>query len=270
MDSEVRRLSLSTGIAVPCLVQGDPSAQPLLLLHAWGESRRSFDRLIPLLEGLQILAPDLRGHGEADKPRGGYSLTDQARDVEAILDALGLESAAILGSSSGGYVAQQVAVAHPGRVSALVLVGSPLNLAGRPAFADEVESLRDPLDEGWVRQSLEWFTFHRQVPGWFVEDRVRDGMRMPAHVWRTALEGLYQAVPPTDAGPIGVPALILWGEEDEFLPRRDEEVLAGRIPGSVLKVYSGTGHLILWECPEQVAADTRAFLAPGRGWSGGS
>ncbi|WHP58355.1 alpha/beta hydrolase family protein [Arthrobacter sp. KFRI-F3372] len=202
MDSEVRRLSLSTGIAVPCLVQGDPSAQPLLLLHAWGESRRSFDRLIPLLEGLQILAPDLRGHGEADKPRGGYSLTDHARDVEAILDALDLESAAILDSSSGGTWRSH--------------------------------SLRDPLDEGWIRQSLKWFTFHRQVPAWFVEDRVRDGMRMPAHVWPTALEGLYQAVPPTDAGPIGVPALILW------------------------------------ECPEQVAADTRAFLAPGRGWSGGS
>jgi pimeloyl-ACP methyl ester carboxylesterase len=260
MDSDVRRLNLATGITVPCLVQGDASAQPLLLLHAWGESRGSFDRLAPLLEGFRIFAPDLRGQGDADKPATGYSLEDQARDVAAILDALGLESATILGSSSGGYVAQQLAVMQPERVDALVLVGSPLTLQGRPAFYDEVEALTDPLEEDWVRQSLLWFPLGQAVPRWYLDDRVADGLKMPAHVWKSVLAGLCLAAPPTESGTIHGPALILWGEQDGLLPRSQQETLAARIPGSVLKTYAGTGHVVLWECPELVAADTRAFL----------
>lgn len=261
MNSEVRRLSLSTGITVPCLVQGDASAQPVLLLHAWGESRRSFDRLIPLLNGFRILAPDLRGHGDADKPSDGYSLPEQAGEVAAILDALGLESAALMGSSSGGYVAQQVAASHAARVDALVLVGSPLSLAGRPPFADEVEALADPIEEAWVRQSLGWIPLRLPVPEWFLEDRIRDGMKMPAAAWKASLEGLCRATPPTDAGSVQAPTLILWGEQDGFLPRRDQEILAARIPDAALTVYPDVGHLVLWECPEFVAEDTRAFLS---------
>jgi pimeloyl-ACP methyl ester carboxylesterase len=260
MHSGVRILQLSTGITVPCLLQGDPGAKPLLLLHAWGESRRSFGRLVPLLPEFRVAAPDLRGQGDADKPGNGYSLKDQAADAAAILDALQLESAAVLGSSSGGYVAQQLAVGDPDRVDALVLVGAPLTLHGRPAFADEVEALAGPIDEDWVRQSLLWFPLGSPVPGWYLEDRVRDGVKMPAHVWKGALQGLYQATPPTEAGAISAPTLILRGGQDGLLPPADHETLAARIPRSILKSYPGVGHLVLWEVPERVAADTRAFL----------
>jgi rifampin ADP-ribosylating transferase len=261
MDSEARYLRLRTGITVPCLIHGDPEAKPVLLLHAWGESSGSFDRLIPLLTGFRVYAPDLRGQGGADKPEGGYSLAEQAEDAAAVLDALDVPSAAVVGFSSGGYVAQQLAVAHPDRVAALVLVGCPLSLHGRAPFADEVERLKDPLDEGWVRDSLSWFPLLHDVPQWFLEDRVSDGLKMPAHAWKAILAGLGEATPPTEAGTIHAPTLILWGAEDGLLPRSDQEVLAARIPGSVLKVYRGVAHLVLWECPGQVAEDTTAFLA---------
>lgn len=151
----------------------------MLLPHAWGESRRSFDRLIPLLAGCRIYAPDLRGQGEADKPVDGYSLAEQAEDVAAILDTLHVPRASVLGSSSGGYVAQQFAVAHPEKIAALVLLGCPLNLQGRPAFADEVDALADPVNEDWVRESLSWFPLLHEVPQWYIEERVRDGVSMP-------------------------------------------------------------------------------------------
>jgi pimeloyl-ACP methyl ester carboxylesterase len=260
MDSEVRDLRLRTGITVPCLVQGDAAAKPVLLLHPWGESRRSFDRLVPLPTGYRVYAPDLRGQGEADKPVSGYSLTEQAEDAEAILDAVNLPSAAVVGSSSGGYVAQQLATMHPERVAALVLVGSPLSLHGRAPFADEVEALTDPIDEPWVRDSLSWFPLVHAVPQWFIEDRVRDGLRMPAHAWKGILEGLGTATPPTEAGIIQAPTLILWGERDTLLPRGDQEILAARVAGSSLKVYPDVGHLVLWEVPERVADDAAAFL----------
>ncbi|MHC6591536.1 alpha/beta fold hydrolase [Arthrobacter sp. C152] len=268
MDADIRHLRLRTGITVPCLARDtiqdhgndDDGATPLLLLHAWGESRRSFDRLIPLLAGRRIYAPDLRGQGDADKPAEGYSLAEQAEDAAAILDALGVPRAAVVGSSSGGYVAQQLAAVHPGRVAALVLAGSPLSLQGRPAFADEVDALTDPLDEAWVRDSLSWFPLHHDVPAWYIEDRIRDGLKMPAHAWKGILGGLCAATPPTESGTIHTPTLMLWGGEDTVLPRQDQETLAARIPGAVLKVYPGTGHMVLWECPERVAADTISFL----------
>jgi pimeloyl-ACP methyl ester carboxylesterase len=252
---------LATGVTVPFIAHGDPAGTPLLLLHAWGESLGCFDRLIPLLPGtVYVLAPDQRGHGDADKPAAGYALVDFADEVAAFMDALGLTSAVLAGSSSGGYVAQQFAVARPHRVIGLALIGSPRTLQGRPSFADEVDRLSDPVDQAWVRDSLEWFARFRDVPEWYITDRVRDGVRIPAHVWRQSLEGLYTAVPPTESGTITAPTLIIWGDRDELLSRDDERALSTAIPNSRLVVYDGTGHLVLWEQPERLAEDLTDFI----------
>lgn len=257
----VRRVELATGTTLSYGSVGPSSAVPVLLLHAWGESRRSFDRLLPLLpRTVRAIAIDQRGHGDADRPGTGYSVAECADDVVAFMDALGLPSAVLLGSSSGGYVAQQVAVADPGRVAGLVLVGSPRTLQGRPAFADEMERLTDPVDAAWVRQSLTWFPRFHQVPQTYIEDRVQDGARIPAHVWRETFDGLCAATPPTDAGTITCPTLIVWGDRDELLGREQEEDLARAIPHSRLVVYENTGHLVLWEQPERVARDLTAFV----------
>ena len=232
-----------------------------MLLHAWGESWRSFDRLLPLLPGtVYAVAMDLRGHGDADKPATGYSLAEVAADIAAFMDAVGVASAVLLGSSSGGYVAQQVAITSPHRVAGLVLVGSPRSLQGRPSFAGEVDRLTDPVDAAWVRKFLAWFPRFHDVPEWYLDGRVRDGVRMPAHVWRETLAGLVNARPPTDTATITAPALIVCGARDQLLAREDQQALAAAIPGSRLIVYPDTGHLVLWEQPERVAADLTAFV----------
>lgn len=266
MEAEVRTVSLSTGISVPCFVHGnleqtaDDGGAPLLLLHAWGESWRSFDRLIAALPTFVIVAPDLRGHGAADKPADGYSLSEIVEDVIALLDALGVKHAHVLGSSSGGYVAQQLAVTHPDLVASLTLVGAPLSLHGKPPFANEVEGLSDPISESWMRESLAWYRLLHAVPTSYIEDRVKDGLAMPASIWKASLRGFYEAVPPTETGHISVPTLMLWGAHDHLVPRQHQETLAGRIQGARLKIYEGTGHLVLWECPERVAEDLTGFL----------
>ncbi|MFK0039359.1 alpha/beta fold hydrolase [Paenarthrobacter sp. NPDC090517] len=266
MESEVRKLTLRTGISVPCYVQGhlpagdDDGGAPLLLLHAWSESWGSFGRLIASLPNVPIVAPDLRGHGGADKPSGGYTLPEVAEDVVAVLEALGIACTHVLGSSSGGYVAQQLAVMRPDLLASLVLVGSPLSLHTRPPFADEVDALTDPISEEWVRDSLSWYRLLHTVPAAYIEDRVRDGLAMPAVIWKESLRGYYQAVPPTNAGDISAPTLILWGAHDHLVPRHHQETLASRIPGARVMVYEETGHLVLWECPEWVAGDVVAFL----------
>jgi pimeloyl-ACP methyl ester carboxylesterase len=257
----VQAIRLATGVTLPYVAQGDLSGAPVLLLHAWGESLGSFDRLLPLLPAtIQALAMDLRGHGDAEKPADGYALLDFALDVEAFMDAVGLPSAVLLGSSSGGYVAQQVASRSPSRVTGLVLVGSPRSLRGRPPFADEVDQLTDPIDRAWVTASLGWFPRFHDIPAWYIEARVDDGVRMPARVWRKALAGLGSALPPTETGTITAPTLIIWGGQDELLSREDEEALSAAIRSSRLVVYEDTGHLVLWEQPERVARDLTHFV----------
>ena len=234
----------------------------MLLLHAWVESSACFDRLLPALPPtLHVFAMDQRGYGDADKPADGYALVNLADDIEAFMDAVGLQSAVLLGSSSGGYVAQQLAIQVPHRVDGLVLVGAPRSLQGRPAFADEVDRLTDPVDPTWVEESLTWFPRYHEVPDWYIKDRIHDGARVPAHVWMAGLTGLTSAVPPSESGTITAPTLIIWGERDELLPPHDRDLLAAAIPGSRLIVYEDTGHLVLWEQPQGVASDLTGFVA---------
>ncbi len=254
-------IHLSTGVDVAYVAHGEASGIPVLLLHAWGESIGCFDCLTPLLPTtIRILAMDQRGHGASDKPADAYSLADFAGDVTAFLDAMGLPSVVLVGFSSGGYVAQQVAITSPGRVRGLVLVGAPRSLHGRAPFADEVEQLTDPIDRAWVKDSLTWFPRFHEVPEWYIEARIDDGLKMPARVWRQSLAGLSDAAPPTETGTIHTPTLIIWGGQDELLLRADGDALAAAIDDSRLVVYPDTGHLVLWEQPARVASDLTAFL----------
>jgi len=260
-EPRVRQVVLATGVSVPYVSAGPAAGTPVVLLHAWGESWRSFDRLLPLLPGtIHAVAMDLRGHGDADKPATGYSLAEVAADVVALMDAVGIPSAVLLGSSSGGYVAQQVAITSPDRVSGLVLVGSPRSLQWRPSFADEVDQLTEPVDAAWVRKFLAWFPLFHPVPQWYIDGRVQDGARMPAYVWQETLAGLVSARPPAATATITAPTLIVWGARDEVLTSEDQRALAAAIPGSRLIVYQDTGHLVLWEQPERVASDLTAFV----------
>lgn len=257
----VTRVRLRTGVTLAFVEQGDRSGTPILLLHAWAESLRCFDRLSPLLPpSLRVFALDQRGHGDADKPPDGYDLETLATDVVAFLDAVGVSSVVLAGSSSGGYVAQQVAIRNPDRVAGLVLIGSPRSLHGRPPFADEIEQLADPVDPIWVRQLLAWFPLWHDVPDWYFEDRVREAARLPANVWQTSLAGLTSSPPPIEVGTISTPTLILWGDRDELLAREDQRALAAAIPNSQFFVCEGAGHLLLWEQPERVAADITRFV----------
>jgi pimeloyl-ACP methyl ester carboxylesterase len=210
----------------------------------------------PLID-TTLATPRLRS---TDKPADGYALVNLADDIEAFMDAVGLQSAVLLGPSSGGYVAQQVAGQVPRRVG-LVLVGAPRSLQGWPAFADEVDRLTDPVDPTWVEESVTWFPRYHDVPDWYIKDRLRDGLRVLAHVWMAGLAGLTTAVPPSESGTITAPTLIIWGERDELLPPQDGYLLAAAIPGSRLIAYEDTGHLVLWEQPERVATDLADFVA---------
>jgi pimeloyl-ACP methyl ester carboxylesterase len=92
--------------------------------------------VLPLLSfEYHALAPDQRGHGDLDKPTCCYTADDCAADVDAFMEALGLEKATLVGHSSGGLIAQRVALSYPHRIGRLVQIGSPVTLVHNEAVA---------------------------------------------------------------------------------------------------------------------------------------
>jgi non-heme chloroperoxidase len=258
---EVGSARLRDGSAVPYVEQGNPTGIPVLLVHAYADSWRSFERVLPhLAPSLHAFAPTQRGHGDAEKPSAGYGLAELAAELASFLDAVALPSAVVVGASSGGYVAQRFALDFPERTLALVLIGAPRSLADPPAVVDAIAALEDPVDAAFVREFV-LATSSERVPPDFLETMIWESSKLPAHVWRAALAGLVEAVPPIDTGTIAVPTLIVWGDRDELLPRTGQEQLAASIPDSRLMIYEGVGHAVHWEVPERVAADIADFVA---------
>jgi pimeloyl-ACP methyl ester carboxylesterase len=207
--------------------------------------------------------PDQRGHGESDKPERGYTMDDFAADVDAFVKALGLGEVTLVGHSSGGLIAQRVALDYPQRVGRLVLIGAPTTLVHNEAVAgagEEILALEDPVPIEFVRGFIEG-TIHHPVPEGFLAGAVSESLKVPARVWRDYWEGVLLAADDTARlCEIGVPTLILWGESDALLPREEQEQRAAKIPGAVLRVYPETGHAVAGERPEWVVRDLEAFM----------
>jgi len=258
----VKAVRLADGLRL--FVRDRGTGTPVLLLHAWGETHRALDRLVELLpDGLRVLAPDQRGVGGSDKPGRGYRLEDAASDVIGLLDALDLPVAWVVGSSSGGYVAQQVAASHPDRLLGLVLVGAPRSLSGIDPLGAILEGFHDPVTPADLAALNGRLALPDTIPRDFLAVQDAAALTIPRHVWLAGYRGLVQATPPTESGRIVTRTLVLGGADDELLDPTQAAELAAAIPGSRLVIYERTGHFVLWERPERVARDLGEFIAAG-------
>jgi non-heme chloroperoxidase len=258
-------IHLSTGLRVHYAEQGDREGEAIVFLHAYVDSWFSYSRVLPLLPpSYHAFAPDQRGHGGSEKPQCCYTADDYAADVDAFMDAVGIEKATLVGDSSGGLIAQRVALDYPHRVSRLVLIGSPTTLVNNEAvmeFGKEMlAELEDPIPLEFVREFV-LGTIHHPMPEEFLERVVSESLKVPARVWHDYWEGVVLTVDDTTRlGEIDAPTLVLWGEEDTLLPREEQEWRAAAIPDATLKVYRVTGHLAHWVRPEWVVRDLEAFM----------
>jgi len=255
---------LTTGLRLHYAEQGDREEEAIIFLHAYADSWFSYGRVLPLLSpAYHAFALDQRGHGDSDKPECCYAADDYAADVDAFMEAVGIDEATLVGDSSGGLIAQRVALDYPHRVSRLVLIGSPTTLVGNEAVMEWWESLRtleDPIPPEFVRDLLESI-IHHPLPEEFLERAISQSLKVPARVWRDYWEGVVLGVDDTARlGEIGAPTMILWGEWDALLPREEQERRAAAIPDATLLVYPETGHLAHWVRPGWVVRDLEAFL----------
>lgn len=130
------------GVRLYWKLEGDDAAPPLVLLNSIGTDMALWDGCMSLLSPrLRVLRIDARGHGASDAPPGDYSLSMLAADVVAVMDAAGIDRAAIAGVSLGGMTAMQLALDHPGRVDAVALICTSAHMdAG--AWTDRIAAVR--------------------------------------------------------------------------------------------------------------------------------
>lgn len=255
-------IRLATGVAIRCVEHGAAGGRPVLFLHGWPDSSFSFSRLVPLLPpGFHQVSIDHRGFGESDRPAAGYDIEMVAADAAAVLDALGIARAAVVGHSFGSFVARRLALAFPARVSHLVLIGTgvePANPATREIQAS-IRDLADPLPVEFVR-AFQSGTAHVPLPEPFFERVIAESLKAPARVWRDSFDGLLAYHDADRLRQIEAPTLIVWGDRDALFPRDDQTTLLSAIPHATLRIYDETGHCPNWERPDRVAADLLAFM----------
>jgi non-heme chloroperoxidase len=257
---------LASGPQVHYVEQGDPGGEAIVLLPAYADSWFSYSRLLPLLSTRQhAYAVDQRGHGDSERPACCYTVDDFAADAVAFLDAVGQERATLVGHSGSCFVARRVAVTHPERVATLVLIGSPVSLVGNQGvleFQAAVHALQDPVPADFVRE-FQAAAAQVPLPEAFLERLVAESRKLPARVWRDALDGLVAFDDTRGLGRIAAPTLLLWGDRDVLVSRQEQERLAAAIPDARLLSYPETGHSPHWERPERVAVSLHALIQDG-------
>jgi pimeloyl-ACP methyl ester carboxylesterase len=259
----IHSVSLSTGVTLSYLEQGRKNGKVLVLLHGYTDSHHSWDLDLPRIpRSYHVYALDQRGHGDSSKPACCYTQADFAADVAAFMDAVHVPRATLVGHSMGSFIAQQVALDHPSRVERLVLVGSAPTVAGNPValgFKEAVDTLTDPIDPAFVRD-FQSSTFYRPIPPEYLDTAVAESLKVPATVWKQALDGLLAEDHTSRLHEIAAPTLIYWGDQDIFFGAAEQATLDALIPDSTLLVYPQTGHGLHAEQPQRFVRDLTGFV----------
>ncbi len=267
MESQLRYVSIH-GHDMAYRMEG--SGPALLLLHGIAGSSRTWRDVIPRLTGrFTVIAPDLMGHGQSEKPVGDYSLGAFASGIRDLLEVLDVDRATVVGQSFGGGVAMQLAYQHPERCERLILVDSGglgrevswlLRLMALPGseylmpviFPRFVRDWGDDLfriinDRGvrtgrlgemWSAYASLAESENRQAFARTIRSVIDPGGQTVS-----AMDRLYLASP--------MPTLIIWGDRDDIIPVSHAYAAHEAMPGSRLAIIEGVGHFPQIEAPEQ-------------------
>ena len=256
-----RRLTLRNGVELSYAEQGPADGTPVVLLHGYSDSWRSFAPLMAQLPAsFHILAMTQRGHGDSTKP-DAYAMRDFAADVAAFCDRVGIERPIVVGHSMGSLVATRFAIDYPERLGRLVLIGAFKTLRGSPAAAalwQGVSELTDPVSERFVHE-FQASTVARPVSPAFLTTVIAESLKLPARVWKDVLRPMLDEDCSAELLRIRAPACVIWGAKDGLTDLAEQKTLASLIGGRLI-VYPDAGHAPHWEDPAQVADEIAAFV----------
>ncbi|MBN1137813.1 MAG: alpha/beta fold hydrolase [Anaerolineae bacterium] len=229
--------------------QSRTTARPaLVFIHGAGGSHQLWLYQVRGLLKVTSYALDLPGHGRSTG-QGRDSIAAYADWLIEFLDAAGLERVTLVGHSMGGAIALDAALRYPERVSGLGLVATGARLRVAPAILD---GLRHDL-AATVRLIARW-CYSAQVP----PEMIQMGEQQMA---ATSPDVLYSDFAACDAFDVTgrlceivAPTAILCGAEDRMTPPKYAAYLRDKIPGAVLHLVEGAGHMVMLEKPEEVTA----------------
>ena len=223
------------------------AGSPLVLIHGLGGSSRWWAKNVgPLAERFEVHVVDLVGFGRS-RGRQRFALAEAAGQLASLLDRLGIERAAVVGHSMGGYIAAELAAESPERVSRLVLVDAAMLPAG---FVS-------------ARQLLNLALTAPRLPATFLPTMASDvGRAGPATLLRAIRELLAADLRPK-LERIRAPTLVVWGDRDRVTPLAAGRALTAQLPDARLAVVPGAGHLPMWERPETFNRLVAEFVAAG-------
>jgi 2-hydroxymuconate-semialdehyde hydrolase len=258
-----RRVHVEGGLALNVVEQG--AGEPVVLVHGLPGSAIDWNPLPALLaeRGHRVIRYDRAGYGFSDRPPldgDAHTYAANARQLGALLDALGIERAPLVGWSYGGGVVQWLGGEEPARASHLVLVGSVGPAFGQSDEADDwVERVArsplgpplfrtvfalPPLAQRLVEASLaDAFSGAGHVPaGWAARMRAQLALPGTIDAWITEERRLDQTRPAPER--VAAPTLVVHGSDDRVVPPRVGEDLARRIPGAELALVEGGSHML--------------------------
>ncbi len=247
------------------------SGPPLLLIMGMSGVREHWGQ--PFLDALradfEVIAYDHRGVGASSRMREPFTIADLARDALALLDALGLDSAHVLGISMGGMVAQELALAAPERLRTLTLGCTYCGGPGSALTSDEVMrklgqamASRDrerAIRASWEVNVSEAFAGEQEAAQRFMAIGMRRGVALPVVMQQMVAITAHDTS--ERLGELAVPTLIVHGSADQLLPVGNADVIHGLIDGSRLQIMEGVGHLFFWEHPQRSAQLLREHIA---------
>lgn len=259
-----RRALLPNGITLAYVEMGNPKGRPVLLVHGYTDSSRSWSLPAPHLAAKhRLIVVDLRGHGASSAPECCYTVSDMVYDMRLLLDHLKIETADFIGHSLGSMIGQVFAQRHGERLRKLVLVGSTLTAVKAAApgswLWDNVHALTDPIDPASPFIG-EWTTNPMPVDREFIEHERREACAMPTHIWRAVLQEMYVSEFGRLSSTIETPTLIIWGGQDPLFSAEDQAALRRTIKGAEFVAFDSLGHNLQWEDPAGVAAVIGKFL----------
>jgi pimeloyl-ACP methyl ester carboxylesterase len=290
-----RRIALSTGVTLNVAVAGSNARSPLILLHGFPESHRTWRHQIEALAADHlVVAPDQRGFAGSDKPEGveNYETGRIVADLMALADALGIDHFTLGGHDWGGAVAWAAALQHPLRVRRLIIVNAPHPLVfqksviedeGQRAASQYIRAFRSPMMEAGI-QAMGIETFYEKTFGShadlakippderqrYIDDWSQPGALAAMLNWYRAAKIEVPAVGEDAAlplwasmpfPPVTQPTLVVWGLKDKALLPVQLEGLNAQVSDLRLIISTTAGHFIPWEEPETVTSAIRDFLA---------
>jgi aminoacrylate hydrolase len=242
---------------------------PTLLIAGLGGKGSFWTEALPhVAAGRRIILPDHRGCGASDRPVAGYSIGRLAADMLCILDALGIARVDIVGHSTGGLIAQRLALSAPGRVRDLVLSGTwnrpdahfrhtfetrlaVLQAAGPMIYSQLTAALGYPPD---------WFDEPARVTAEGFESAARDLLPLEVSVARLRMLLDYQGLPDSELAEIGGRILVLGAIDDAIVPFCHQLRLHEALSQSELREFSG-GHFFPRSRAKLFADAVTVFLA---------